>query len=273
MYNQYDTTYDSQHNVGGSSSEHNVGGSSSQHNVDSSSSLVRPFSLDDKETTYPPQFRSSFMRTLLSKKSRHQRRRRTEVANRPRRRTRTEMPRNHGVFHGPLMKKLHCADLGVEVPGFVAQREDNKNKRYKSSVSSSFNMRDSRESNFNLNIMVGDEKDKVQEVRPSHPMSRDQAKRKGKGVTSSASSTTGLNVEVLARLMVNEYVVVNDLYNIQKGQNLTELLEIRMKELELKDRELRIREIDQRQKVEAIYLSTTDYELKRVIRARWKLTF
>ncbi|GJZ14538.1 hypothetical protein Tco_0550215, partial [Tanacetum coccineum] len=56
MCNQYDTTYDSQHNVGGSSSEHNVGGSSSQHNVDSSSSLVRPFSLDDKETTYPPQF-------------------------------------------------------------------------------------------------------------------------------------------------------------------------------------------------------------------------
>ncbi|GKE20486.1 hypothetical protein Tco_1431998, partial [Tanacetum coccineum] len=133
---------------------------------------------------------------------------------------------------------------------------------------------DSREGNFNLNTMVEDEEDEVQEIRPSHPMSRDQAKRKGTWVTSSASSAAaGLNVEALARLMVNEYVVVNDRYNIQKGLNLTELLEIRMKELELKDRELRIREIDQRQKVEAIYLLTTDYELKRVIRARWKLTF
>nr|GEW57195.1 hypothetical protein [Tanacetum cinerariifolium] len=108
------------------------------------------------------------------------------------------MPRNHGVFHGPLMKKLHCADLG------------------------------------------------------------DEAKRKEKGGTLTASSAANFNVEALARLMVNEYAMVNDPYNVHKGQNLTELLEIKKKELELKDGKLKIREMDQRQKDEAGYLQTTD---------------
>ncbi|GKD71280.1 hypothetical protein Tco_1325370 [Tanacetum coccineum] len=49
MYNQYDTTYGSKHDVGSSSSQHNVGGSSSQ----------------------PLSFQSPFVRTPPSKMSRH----------------------------------------------------------------------------------------------------------------------------------------------------------------------------------------------------------
>ncbi|GJZ16905.1 zinc finger, CCHC-type containing protein [Tanacetum coccineum] len=48
--------------------------------------------------------------------------------------------------------------------------------------------------------------------------------------------------------------------------SLFKLLGIRKMELTLKDRELKIREIDQRQKDEAIYMSTTDEELNPVIR-------
>ncbi|GKE82028.1 hypothetical protein Tco_1552028, partial [Tanacetum coccineum] len=56
MFGQYDTTYGSQHNVGGSSSESNVGGSSSQPTISCSSSPVRNFSLDDMEIMYSPLF-------------------------------------------------------------------------------------------------------------------------------------------------------------------------------------------------------------------------
>ncbi|GKD46520.1 hypothetical protein Tco_1271165, partial [Tanacetum coccineum] len=53
------------------------------------------------------------------------------------------------------------------------------------------------------------------------PIGWDQAKRKWKAGTSSASSTTGFNVKSLAKLMVNEYAIVNDPYNVQKGQDMT----------------------------------------------------
>nr|GFC73777.1 hypothetical protein [Tanacetum cinerariifolium]GFC73819.1 hypothetical protein [Tanacetum cinerariifolium] len=93
----------------------------------------------------------------------------------------------------------------VEVLEFVAQKEKNKNKRYKSSGSSSFNTKESREGSFNLNIAAVDEENEVQEVCPRRPMGRDQAKREGKGATSSTSSAFGADVKVLARLIVNEY--------------------------------------------------------------------
>nr|GFA77067.1 hypothetical protein [Tanacetum cinerariifolium] len=48
---------------------------------------------------------------------------------------------------------------------------------------------------------------------------------------------------------------------------MTELLEMKKMELELKAAELKIRRMDQRQNNEALYLSTTDEELKRVIKA------
>nr|GEW18718.1 hypothetical protein [Tanacetum cinerariifolium] len=104
-------------------------------------------------------------------------------------------------------------------------------------------------------------------------MGRDKAKRKGKAWTSSTSSTTGSNVESLAKLTVNDYAMVNDPYTVQKGLNMIQLFEKKKIEMELKAKGLEIRQMDQRKKDEAIYMSTTDEELKRVIRAKWNLTF
>ncbi|GKD85609.1 hypothetical protein Tco_1356763, partial [Tanacetum coccineum] len=77
------------------------------------------------------------------------------------------------------------------------------------------------EGSFSLNNTTWDEEDEVHEVRPSRLMGWDQAKRKWKAGTLSASSTTGFNVKSLAKLMVNEYAIVNDPYNVQKGQDMT----------------------------------------------------
>ncbi|GJY10162.1 hypothetical protein Tco_0378347 [Tanacetum coccineum] len=103
----------------------------------------------------------------------------------------------------------------------------------------------------------------LKEVRPIRRMGGDQANKKERG-TSSASSTIGFDVESLAKLMVN------DSYNVQKGLNMTELLQ--MKKMELA-KEVEIRHMNRRKKDEALYLSTTHEELKGVIRARWNLTF
>ncbi|GJU79825.1 putative reverse transcriptase domain-containing protein [Tanacetum coccineum] len=140
-------------------------------------------------------------------------------------------------------------------------------KRHKSSGDSSFNTRGSREGNFTLNNTAGDEEDEVEEVRPSRPIIRDRAKRKGKTTTLSASSTTGLDVESLAKLMVNENPTVTEPYSVQKSQNMTKLLQMKMMELELKVEELAIRRMEQCQKDEALYLSTTDQERRCMIRA------
>ncbi|GKB64941.1 hypothetical protein Tco_0921127 [Tanacetum coccineum] len=78
-----------------------------------------------------------------------------------------------------------------------------------------------------------DEEDEVHEVLPSRLMGRDQAKRKGKAGTSSTSSATSFDDKWLAKLMVNEYANVSGLYNVKKGQEMTELLQMKKMELEL----------------------------------------
>nr|GEV44833.1 hypothetical protein [Tanacetum cinerariifolium] len=97
------------------------------------------------------------------------------------------------------------------IAGFITQGDEKNNKRCKSSDYSSFNMRDLGEGNLNLNTIAGDEEDEVHKVCPSHPMSRDQVKRKWKGTT---SSIDGVDLETFPRLMVNAYAMVNDPYNI-----------------------------------------------------------
>ncbi|GJT55414.1 hypothetical protein Tco_0990468 [Tanacetum coccineum] len=97
--------------------------------------------------------------------------------------------------------------------------------------------------------VFGDEDDEVHEVHPSHPMGSHQAKRKWKARTSSASSATGFDVESSAKLMMKKM------------------------ELELKPAKLEIHRMDQRQKDEALYLSTTDEELKTVLIGRWNIEF
>ncbi|GJX25696.1 hypothetical protein Tco_0231992 [Tanacetum coccineum] len=75
----------------------------------------------------------------------------------------------------------------------------------------------------------------------------DQAKRKGKAGKSSTSSVTGFDVNTFKKLIVNEYAMVNDPHNVQKGHLMIELLHIKNMELELKAKELKIQQIDQRQ--------------------------
>ncbi|GKB11755.1 hypothetical protein Tco_0845678 [Tanacetum coccineum] len=65
-------------------------------------------------------------------------------------------------------------------------------------------------------------------------MDRDQAKRNEKSATSSTSTATGVDVEALVKLMVNEYAMVNDPYNDQKSPNMIGLLQMKKLELELK---------------------------------------
>ncbi|GKE50978.1 hypothetical protein Tco_1486134, partial [Tanacetum coccineum] len=92
--------------------------------------------------------------------------------------------------------------------------EEKKSKRYKLSGESSFNTRESGDHIFNLNSTA---RDGVHEGRPSSPIGRDQAKRKTKAGTSSASLATVFDVESLAKLMANDYAMANDPYNAKKG--------------------------------------------------------
>ncbi|GKD23539.1 hypothetical protein Tco_1225242 [Tanacetum coccineum] len=96
----------------------------------------------------------------------------------------------------------------------------------------------------------------------------DQAKTKAKAGTSLAGLENVFDVESLAKLMANEYTMVNDPYDVQKGQEMTELLRIKKQELELKAAELEIRRLENRQRDEALYFSTTNEELKAILRAR-----
>nr|GFA54736.1 hypothetical protein [Tanacetum cinerariifolium] len=100
-------------------------------------------------------------------------------------------------------------------------KEERKSKRYKSSDDSSFNTRESGEGSLNFNNMVGDEEDKVEEVRQGRPMGRDQAKRIEKSGTWLASSITSFDLEELTKLMDNEYAMASDPYTAKKGQEMT----------------------------------------------------
>ncbi|GKA40222.1 hypothetical protein Tco_0732815 [Tanacetum coccineum] len=121
----------------------------------------------------------------------------------------------------------------------MQESEEKKNKRYKSSGSSSYNTRDSGEGSINLNTTVGDEEDEVEKVCQPRLMGRDQAKKKAK-VRSAAGSVNAFDVESLANMMANKYVMTSNPYNVQKSQGMLELLRIKSKELELKATELEI---------------------------------
>ncbi|GJY77333.1 hypothetical protein Tco_0482449 [Tanacetum coccineum] len=64
-----------------------------------------------------------------------------------------------------------------------------------------------------------EKKDEAEEVCRSHPIGKDEAKRKDKVVTSLRSSTTSFDVGASAKLMANRYVMTNDPYNATKGMS------------------------------------------------------
>nr|GFA07952.1 hypothetical protein [Tanacetum cinerariifolium] len=88
---------------------------------------------------------------------------------------------------------------------YEAKRGKKYAKRYKTSRSSSFYTK-SRNGSINKNVDAGDdEEDEVQELE--RPMGRDKAKgSKKKGLGSSSS----MNNELLARLMVSELAMHNE---------------------------------------------------------------
>nr|GFB03710.1 hypothetical protein [Tanacetum cinerariifolium] len=92
------------------------------------------------------------------------------------------------------------------------------------------------EGSFYLNVEDGDNEEyEVKEVR--RPMRRENAKKKRE---TSSSSSSSVNEEALASLMVNEYAMINESYNVKKTQNQEVCLEIKKRELKLKLQELAI---------------------------------
>ncbi|GJZ71233.1 hypothetical protein Tco_0635084 [Tanacetum coccineum] len=89
-----------------------------------------------------------------------------------------------------------------------------------------------------------------------------------RGLFSLGLTTNVFDVESLAKLMANEYAMANDQYNIQKGREMSKLLRIKKEELELKAVELEIRRLKNCQRDEALYFSTTDEDLKAILKAR-----
>nr|GEU94317.1 DNA helicase [Tanacetum cinerariifolium] len=118
-----------------------------------------------------------------------------------------------------------------EVPEFLQEMEKKKNKRYKSTDSSSFNMRELREESINLNNTVGYEEDEVEKVRRSHPIRRDQANRK---VKAGSTATNSFDVDWDSSMSWNS----------------------------------RLRRLKNCQRDEALYESTTDEDLKAILRQR-----
>nr|GEX48670.1 glutathione S-transferase T3-like [Tanacetum cinerariifolium] len=135
--------------------------------------------------------------------------------------------------YGVPFTLLHCWEFlkdsekwnSGELLAFRQEREDGKNKRYKSSGTSSSNTKDSGEGSINLNTTVETEDE-------------------------------------------NEVEEVDDPYNTQKKQEMSELLKIKNRELELKAAEVKIRRMENRQRDEALYETTTDEALKERLMQR-----
>ncbi|GJS32711.1 glutathione S-transferase T3-like protein [Tanacetum coccineum] len=118
----------------------------------------------------------------------------------------------------------------IAIPTFNTGSEGSS-KRHKSTGSSSFNT-ESGEASINLNTTVGDnDDDDVQEIR--RPQGRDKAKAAGKkrGSKSSASASSSVNEDALARLMVTEM-------GAQEKEERLAFLEIKRREVECREREI-----------------------------------
>ncbi|GJU62000.1 glutathione S-transferase T3-like protein [Tanacetum coccineum] len=135
-------------------------------------------------------------------------------------------------------KLRHCWEIlkdhpkwqEIAIPTFNTGYEGSS-KRHKSTGSSSFNT-ESGEASINLNTTVGDnDDDDVQEIR--RPQGRDKAKAAGKkrGSKSSASASSSVNEDALARLMVTEM-------GAQEKEERLAFLEIKRREVECREREI-----------------------------------
>nr|GFB47016.1 hypothetical protein [Tanacetum cinerariifolium] len=132
---------------------------------------------------------------------------------------------------------------------YEAKRGKKYAKRYKTSRSSSFNTK-TRNGSINKNVDAGeDEEDEVQELE--RPMGMDKAKcSKKKGLGSSSS----MNNELLARLMVSELAMHNERSMAMKKEECLTFLEIIRMDMEIRERELAMHEYKQCQKDIMFYM-------------------
>nr|GEX06757.1 hypothetical protein [Tanacetum cinerariifolium] len=234
--------YGSRHHLDGSSFQPNVGGSSSQPNVVGSSSPIWHFSLDDYDFTqmYSLQFSESFceehspveeieeIQVLVTQKKTGQRR---WVCI-----SEDSIKGNMRKDKGFWIEILKC--MQEICPITQCRTYDMVNGKWKT-------MR------LKVCTFYG---------VYANTIRTDQAKRKMKA--GSASSASSFDMEALAKMMASEYVMASDSYNIQKNQEMSELLKIKKQELELKAAKLEIRRMENRQRYEALYEMKTDEALK-----------
>ncbi|GJU68253.1 zinc finger BED domain-containing protein RICESLEEPER 2-like protein [Tanacetum coccineum] len=120
-----------------------------------------------------------------------------------------------------LRKSLKWIDS--EVLKFDEKKKDVK--RYNTSGSSSFNT-ESGDASINLSVDVGDnEEDEVHKL--ARPMGRDKAKVLKKKATRSSGSSSSMNEEALARLMLFELAMHNEHAMEMKKEECLAFLEIR----------------------------------------------
>nr|GEX28314.1 hypothetical protein [Tanacetum cinerariifolium] len=101
--------------------------------------------------------------------------------------------------------------MDSEVPKFLADKK--VGKRYKTSRSSSFNI-ESGDASVNLNVDDGDDEEyKVHEVK-RRPIVRDKAKILNKKWVRSLGTSSTMNEEALARLMVSEMAIDGELMSV-----------------------------------------------------------
>ncbi|GJS84695.1 hypothetical protein Tco_0751236 [Tanacetum coccineum] len=137
-----------------------------------------------------------------------------------------KMRTHSDALHGHMRKKLCCVKVGFMypkimplimrgisldirlrfyAPKFGAKKKDAK--RSKTSRSSSFNT-ESEDASINLNVDAGDDDgDEVQELQ--RQIGRDKAKGSKKKGAGSSRSSSSMNDEALARLMVSELATHN----------------------------------------------------------------
>ncbi|GKD12481.1 hypothetical protein Tco_1196888 [Tanacetum coccineum] len=138
-----------------------------------------------------------------------------------------------------------------EVPKFLT--DEKVGKRYKTYESSLFNT-ESGDACVNLNVDAGyDEEDEVRDVAP-RPIGRDKAKNLKKKWVGSSGTSSIMNDEALARLMVFELAMHNEHAKEMMKQERAEFLEIKKKEMKIHEQELAMQEYKQRQKDKMFYM-------------------
>nr|GEV72268.1 hypothetical protein [Tanacetum cinerariifolium] len=152
------------------------------------------------------------------------------------------------------------------------QGSHGSSKRHKSSGSSSFNT-ESGDASINLNNTVVDD-DEVKKIRRPGGMDKARAAAKNKGSKASTSST--MNDDALARLVVNEMTAA-------KVEQREAFIELKMREVECREREIAATKYRAQQEDMKLYLQPYNHltgeqrlasdEVRAKIKAKYNLQF